>query len=250
MENADPILRFEGVSRLYQQGDQTVRALDNVDLTLERGEFAVVAGPSGSGKTTLLNIAAGLDLPTSGRVSTVGQELGRLSRRQRAALRLNHVGFVFQAYNLVPVLSAEENTEFLLLLRGVPATERRRRVRAVLEEVGLEGLEHRRPAQLSGGQQQRVAVARAIVAEPALVLADEPTANLDSRTAVALLDLMERLNRSHDTTFLFSTHDPRVMERARRNIRMVDGRVDHDERRQPSTSPERSVRTHADGEKR
>ncbi len=231
MANNEPILQFRGVSRLYHQGEQTVRALDNVDLTFERGEFVVVAGPSGSGKTTLLNVAAGLDLPTEGRVTLDGQDIGTLSRRERASMRLNHLGFVFQSYNLVPVLSAEENTEFLMLLQGVPPTERKRRVTKVLAEVGLEGLEHRRPAQLSGGQQQRVAVARAIVAEPSLVLADEPTANLDSQAAVALLDLMERLNRSHGTTFIFSTHDPRVMERARRSIRMVDGKIDQDERR-------------------
>jgi putative ABC transport system ATP-binding protein len=231
MAENDQILELHGVSRLYHQGDQTVHALDNVDLTFARGEFVVVAGPSGSGKTTLLNVAAGLDLPTSGRVTLDGQDLGSLSRRERASLRLNKLGFVFQAYNLVPVLSAEENTEFLMLLQGRPPAERKRRVRKVLSEVGLEGLEHRRPGELSGGQQQRVAVARAIVAEPSLVLADEPTANLDSEAAVALLDLMERLNRSHGTTFIFSTHDPRVMERARRNIRMVDGRIDRDERR-------------------
>jgi putative ABC transport system ATP-binding protein len=234
MTETTPILQLDDVSRLYHQGDQTVRALDRVDLTLDRGEFVVVAGPSGSGKTTLLNVAAGLDLPSEGRVSVAGRALGTMSRRERGALRLHHIGFVFQAYNLVPVLSAEENAEFLLLLQGVPADERRRRVRAVLAEVGLEGLEHRRPAQLSGGQQQRVAVARAIVAEPWLVLADEPTANLDSTTAVALLDLMERLNRSHGTTFLFSTHDPRVMERARRHLQMVDGRIDRDDRREPA----------------
>jgi putative ABC transport system ATP-binding protein len=237
MAGIDPILEFHGVSRLYHQGDQTVRALDDVDLTFERGEFVVVAGPSGSGKTTLLNVAAGLDLSTSGRVTLNGQDLGGLSRRARASLRLNHLGFVFQSYNLVPVLSAAENTEFLMLLQGRPAAERKERVRKVLSEVGLEGLEHRRPGQLSGGQQQRVAVARAIVAEPSLVLADEPTANLDSQAAVALLDLMERINRSHGTTFIFSTHDARVMERARRNIRMVDGRIDQDERRADGTPP-------------
>jgi putative ABC transport system ATP-binding protein len=241
MAHADPILQLREVSRFYRQGEQTVRALDGVNLTLERGEFVVVAGPSGSGKTTLLNVAAGLDLPTQGRVLVAGRDLGAMSRRERAALRLHHLGFVFQAYNLVPVLSAEENAEFLLLLRGMPAAERRRRVGAVLAEVGLEGLEHRRPAQLSGGQQQRVAVARAIVAEPWLVLADEPTANLDSATAIALLDLMERLNRSHGTTFLFSTHDARVMERARRSIRMVDGRIERDERLEPGPARDHGV---------
>jgi putative ABC transport system ATP-binding protein len=230
MHNDQAVVILQNVSRVYEQGDQVVRALDGVSLVIERGEFTVVAGPSGSGKTTMLNVVAGLDRPTEGRVLLKGRDLSTMSRRQLADLRLHEVGFVFQAYNLIPVLSAEENAEFLLLLRGIPAEERSKRVRAVLREVGLEGLEDRRPAQLSGGQQQRVAVARAIVAEPSLVLADEPTANLDSRTAVALLDLMERLNRSHGTTFLFSTHDPRVMERAHRVIRMVDGRVAKDER--------------------
>jgi putative ABC transport system ATP-binding protein len=230
MNTDHAVVTLENVSRVYEQGEQVVRALDQVSLVIERGEFTVVAGPSGSGKTTMLNVVAGLDRPSEGRVLLKGRDLSRLSRRELADLRLHEVGFVFQAYNLIPVLSAEENAEFLLLLRGVPAEERSERVRAVLKEVGLEGLENRRPAQLSGGQQQRVAVARAIVAEPSLVLADEPTANLDSRTAVALLDLMERLNRSHGTTFLFSTHDPRVMRRAHRVIRMVDGRVDRDER--------------------
>jgi putative ABC transport system ATP-binding protein len=230
MTRNDSVITMENVSRLYHQGDQTIRALDGVNLVLEKGEFVVVAGPSGSGKTTLLNVAAGLDQPTEGRVWLKNHELGRLSRKRRAQLRLHEVGFIFQAFNLVPVLTAEENAEFLLLLQGVPAEERRRRVRAVFAEVGLEGLENRRPGELSGGQQQRVAVARAIVAEPALVLADEPTANLDSRTAVALLGLMERLNKSHGTTFLFSTHDPRVMERARRVLGMVDGRIERDDR--------------------
>ncbi len=222
------ILEMDGVSRLYQQGESEIHALDNVDLRLGRAEFVAVAGPSGSGKTTLLNVAAGLDQPTRGKVFIRGEEVTAMSRRQRARLRLHQIGFIFQSYNLVPVLSAEENAEFVLLLRGVPASVRRKRVRKVLAEVGMEGLESRRPGELSGGQQQRVAVARAIAAEPALVLADEPTANLDSETAVALLELMERLNHEHGTTFLFSTHDPRVMSRAHRLIRLVDGRIVED----------------------
>ncbi|MFQ5929081.1 MAG: ABC transporter ATP-binding protein [Acidobacteriota bacterium] len=221
-------LRFEGVSRIYQQGEQMIRALDEVNLELGEGEFVALAGPSGSGKTTLLNIAAGLDRPTQGTVWVGEQELTRMTRRRLAQLRLEEIGFVFQAHNLVPVLTAEENTEFILLLRGVPPRERRVNVRAILKEVGLEGMENRKPAELSGGQQQRVAVARAIAAEPDLVLADEPTANLDSKTAFALLDLMEKLNREHRTTFLFSTHDPRVMKRARRIIQLVDGRIEKD----------------------
>ncbi len=229
--NRENVLKLENVSRLYHQGEQAVRALDGVSLDLKRGEFVALMGPSGSGKTTLLNVAAGLDSPDQGRVLLLEQDLAGMSLRQRARLRLNEVGFIFQSYNLVPVLSAEENAEFVLLLRGIPTAERRRKVRALLQEVGLTGMEHRRPAELSGGQQQRVAVARAIAAEPALVLADEPTANLDSETAFALLDLMERLNREHGTTFLFSTHDPRVMKRARRIVRLLDGKVDRDERR-------------------
>lgn len=231
------VLELRETSRIYQQGEQTVRALDHVSLRFVTGEFVAVAGPSGSGKTTLLNLAAGLDRPTTGEVILKGNALARMSRRQRARLRLDEVGFIFQAYNLVPVLSARENAEFVLLLRGMPAQERHRRVSRILEEVGLRGLEDRRPAELSGGQQQRVAVARAIVAEPSLVLADEPTANLDSKTAQALLDLMEKLNREKRTTFLFSTHDPRVMERAHRLITLVDGRVASDEARgRPSAS--------------
>jgi putative ABC transport system ATP-binding protein len=223
------VVTLENVSRVYQQGDQSIHALDHVDLRIRPGELVVVAGPSGSGKTTLLNIAGGLDRPTEGKVWLEDSELSSMSRKALALLRLNSIGFVFQAYNLIPVLSAEENTEFILLLRGMPAAARRDRVRAALKTVGLQGLEHRRPHQLSGGQQQRVAVARAIVAEPSLVLADEPTANLDSAAAAALLDMMAQLNRDLGTTFLFSTHDPRVMQRARRVIRMMDGRIESDE---------------------
>ncbi|MCZ6484928.1 MAG: ABC transporter ATP-binding protein [Acidobacteria bacterium] len=233
MTRENTILRLQNVSRIYHQGDETIRALDDVSLTLQQGEFVAIAGPSGSGKTTLLNVAVGLDQPTQGKVWIEGQDLTRMKGPELARLRLHEVGFIFQAYNLVPVLSAEENTELILLLRGVPVAERRRAVRQVLKEVGLEGLEERRPSQLSGGQQQRVAVARAIVAEPALVLADEPTANLDSETAFALMGLLEKLNQEHATTFLFSTHDPRVMKRARRIIHLVDGHVERDES-QPS----------------
>ena len=228
MNQGDTILQLQNVSRLYHQGGETIRALDRVDLTLRQGEFVAIAGPSGSGKTTLLNVSVGLDQPTEGKVWVGGQDLTGMRAPALAQLRLNKVGFIFQSYNLVPVLSAEENAELILLLRGVPAAERKRTVHRVLKEVGLEGLENRRPSELSGGQQQRVAVARAIVAEPALVLADEPTANLDSETAFALIDLMEKLNQEHHTTFLFSTHDPRVMKRAKRIIYLLDGRVEKD----------------------
>ncbi len=229
MPENEYVVKLESVSRVYHQGDQTVHALDHVSLRIHQGEMVVVAGPSGSGKTTLLNIAGGLDRPTEGKVWLKEHELTTMNRRALAQLRLQAISFVFQAYNLIPVLSAEENAEFILLLRGVPAAARRAKVREVLNAVGLQGLEDRRPHQLSGGQQQRVAVARAIVAEPALVLADEPTANLDSASAAALLELMVRLNRELGTTFLFSTHDPRVMRRARRVIRMMDGRIESDE---------------------
>jgi putative ABC transport system ATP-binding protein len=224
-----PALELEHVSRVFAQGEQRVRALDDVTLHLALGEFVALAGPSGSGKTTLLNVAGGLDRPDAGRVRLAGQDLAPLSASGLARLRLERVAYIFQGYNLVPVLSAEENAEFILLLRGVPRRERRERVRALLAKVGLAGLEHRRPAELSGGQQQRVAVVRAIVAEPALVLADEPTANLDTATASALLDVMEALHHELRTTFLFSTHDPRIMERAHRLIRMRDGRIESDE---------------------
>ena len=229
MAGNEYVIKLDSVSRVYRQGDQAVHALDHVSLRIRPGEMVVVAGPSGSGKTTLLNVAGGLDRPTEGKVWLEEHDLTSMSRRALAQLRLHAIGFVFQAYNLIPVLSAEENAEFILLLRGVPAAARRAKVRAALEAVGLQGLEHRRPHQLSGGQQQRVAVARAIVAEPALVLAYEPTANLDSVAATALLDLMVILNREQGTTFLFSTHDPRVMQRARRVIKMMDGRIASDE---------------------
>lgn len=222
------VLKLEQVSRTYEQGVEVVHALDKVDLELGKGEFVTLAGPSGSGKTTLLNVAAGLDRPTEGRVWLGGELVNGLGRSQLAQLRLRRVGFVFQTHNLVPVLSAQENAEFILLLRGVPKEERHEKVRRILEEVGLKGMEDRRPSELSGGQQQRVAVARAIAAEPDLVLADEPTANLDSQTAFALLDVMERLNREHGTTFLYSTHDPRVMKRANRIVELLDGEIVRD----------------------
>lgn len=226
--NDQHVLTFSRVTRIYRQGTLTVKALDAVDLEVGKGEFVTLAGPSGSGKTTLLNVAAGLDRPTSGKVWLSGNEVTAMGRSDLARLRLERIGFVFQTHNLVPVLSAEENAEFILLLRGVPKAERRERVRTVLKEVGLEGLEKRKPAELSGGQQQRVAVARAIAAEPDLILADEPTANLDSNTAFALLDVMQRLNQEHGTTFLFSTHDPRVMKRANRMIELLDGKIAND----------------------
>lgn len=225
------IVQLTAVAKTYRQGVIDVPALAHVDLAIEAGEFTALAGPSGSGKTTLLNLIGGLDQPTVGQVVVDGTDLASLSSGALADLRLKRIGFVFQAYNLIPVLSAEENVEFVMLLQGVDAAERRRRAHAVLDEVGLDGLYARRPAELSGGQQQRVAVARAIAASPALVLADEPTANLDSQTGEGLLDLMAEMNRVHGVTFVFSTHDTMVMDRARRLVRLRDGRIEADERR-------------------
>lgn len=226
-------VRTEDVWKTYPQEPEPVHAVRGITLEIESGDFVAMAGPSGCGKTTLLNMIGGLTDATRGRVWVGDQEVTAMTPRERARMRLDHIGFVFQAYNLLPVLSALENAEFTLLLRGMPAEERHRRVLALFEEIGLEGLADRRPGRLSGGQQQRVAVARAVVGEPALVLADEPTANLDSAASASLLDTMERLNREHGTTFVFATHDPRVMERARRLIRLVDGEISEDERRAP-----------------
>ncbi len=203
--------------------------MDGVDLTLAEGELTALAGPSGSGKTTFLNIVGALDAPTAGEVRLDGEDLGALSPTALSDLRMNKLGFIFQAYNLIPVFTARENVEFVMELQGVAAGERRRRALEALDEVELDGLAEKRPLEMSGGQQQRVAVARAIVCRPRLVLADEPTANLDSDTAGRLLDLMERLNRGHGITFLFSTHDPMVMERARRLVRLRDGCIVADE---------------------
>ena len=222
-------IELRNVTKLYRQGELEVHALRGLSLRVEQGEFTTLCGPSGSGKTTALNLIGALDQPTSGTVILDGRELGALSRRQLSHLRRDRIGFVFQAYNLIPVLTAYENAELVLTLQGVDVAERRRRVRELLAEVGLEGMEDRRPDELSGGQQQRVAIARAIASNPAVVLADEPTANVDSETADHLLDLMEGLNRDRGVTFLFSTHDPRVMERARRVVRIVDGSVATDE---------------------
>lgn len=227
-----PIVRLEGATKIYRQGPVEVRAVDDLSLEVRPGEFVALCGPSGSGKTTVLNLIGGLDVPTRGRIFLEGRDLARLSRTELARLRRDRIGFVFQAYNLVPVLTAYENAEFVLALQGLAGRDRRRRVMALLKEVGLEGLENRRTDELSGGQQQRVAIARAIVSEPAIVLADEPTANVDSVTAESLLVLMERLNHGKQVTFLFSTHDQRVMDRAHRIIRMRDGRLISDEARE------------------
>jgi putative ABC transport system ATP-binding protein len=219
------------VNKSYRQGQIEVAALKDLSLTIEKGEFTAVAGPSGSGKTTLLNLVGGLDLADSGSIVVDGQAFDQMSQSQLAKLRLFNVGFVFQAYNLIPVLSAAENVEFVMLLQGIPAAERRERAKAILDEVGLDGKYDRRPSQLSGGQQQRVAVARAIVSSPSIVLADEPTANLDSKTGTGLLDMMKKMNTEKNVTFIFSTHDSMVMDYARRLILLHDGRLEEDRRK-------------------
>jgi putative ABC transport system ATP-binding protein len=221
-----------------------VQALRGVDLKVERGEFTAIAGPSGSGKTTLLNLIGGLDYPTSGSLTVAGKNLNEMSPRDLSDMRLNNIGFIFQAYNLIPVLTALENVEYILLLQGVDKKERRARSARILKEVGLGKEINRRPKELSGGQQQRVAVARAIVSEPELVLADEPTANLDQKTGSGLLDLMHDLNHKKNITFIFSTHDRMVMEYAERLISLTDGTIVSDKKKKSSkeSAVKRSVK--------
>lgn len=219
------IVNATNLSRIYHQGEIEVHALRGVDLKVNTGEFSALAGPSGSGKTTLLNMIGCLDKPNTGDVLVNEVNITKMSQSESARFRLNNVGFVFQAYNLIPVLTAYENAEFILMLQGAPSAERKKTVEGLLDRVGLGDAMHRKPHQLSGGQQQRVAVVRAIAAKPAIILADEPTANLDSETSSDLLDLMQELNESEGTTFLFSTHDPLVMSRARRIIRLDSGKI-------------------------
>ena len=228
MNGDECIVRLEGICKDYGEGDVVARALMGVDLRIRPGEFVAVAGPSGSGKSTLLNIISGLDRPTSGRAYIDGEEITDLSSGELSRMRRRRIGFVFQAYNLVPVLTAFENAEYILMLQGVSKQERRERVMELLQKVELGGLEDRFPRELSGGQQQRVAIARAIASEPGLVLADEPTANVDQKTATSLLDLMDGLNREKGVTFLFSSHDQNVIDRARRLILLSDGEITDD----------------------
>ena len=217
------------VCKTFEQGDEIITALDHVSIIIEKSDFVCLSGPSGSGKTTLLNAMGGLDTPDSGEIMVGDIRIDRLSKGELADMRLHNIGFVFQSYNLIPVLTARENVEFVMQVQGVPPSDRAQRSRAILREVGLEGLDNRRPAQLSGGQQQRVAVARAIVNQPTLVLADEPTANLDSATALQLIKLFVELNLKHSITFVMSTHDVRIMKYARRKVTMVDGSIVSDE---------------------
>lgn len=223
------MIEVRGIEKVYRQGEVDVHALRGVDLDIGNGEFSALAGPSGSGKTTLLNMIGCLDHPTSGHVDIDGVRVTDMGRSEAANYRLEHIGFIFQAYNLVPVLTAYENAEFVLMLQGVPRSKRREVVVPLLEEVGLGGMLDRKPTELSGGQQQRVAIVRALASNPEIILADEPTANLDSETSEELLDLMGGLNREYETTFLFSSHDSLVIERAQRVVRLRSGRIEADE---------------------
>lgn len=223
------IVECTDIKKTYHQGKVEIQALRGVNLAIKKGGFVAIAGPSGSGKTTILNIIGGLDSMDAGRVVVDGNILDEMNQSQLARLRLNKIGFVFQAYNLIPVLSALENVEYIMLLQGVPTAQRRDLARSILNDVGLEGTYNRRPAELSGGQQQRVAVARAIVSNPSIVLADEPTANLDSKTGKGLLGMMKEMNEKKKVTFIFSTHDQMVMDYARRLVKIRDGLVEDDQ---------------------
>ncbi len=225
------LILTEDITKEFREDEIVVSAVRGIDLTVEAGEFTAVVGPSGSGKTTLLNLISGLEQPSAGKVWLKNRLVSEMSGRELADFRRDHVGFIFQAYNLIPVLTVEENIEYIMLLQGVTKEERRERVRQILAEIGMEGYESRFPPKISGGEQQRVAIARAMVSQPELILADEPTANLDSQTGAALLEMMRDLNRKTGMTFIFSTHDPMVRERADRVITLKDGRVVDDERR-------------------
>ncbi|NIM15351.1 MAG: ATP-binding cassette domain-containing protein [Candidatus Aminicenantes bacterium] len=231
MEKQNNLIVTEDVKKNYKDNGVEVQAVRGVDLTIAPGEFTALVGPSGSGKTTLLNIISGLDSPTGGKVWLSGRLLSDMKGKELSDFRRDHIGFIFQAYNLIPVLTVEENVEYIMLIQGVPKRERHERVMKILGDVGLKDFIRRRPTQLSGGQQQRVAIARAMVSEPDLILADEPTANLDSQTGAELLGMMRELNQKTGMTFLFSTHDTMIMERARRVITLKDGIVDSDEKR-------------------
>ena len=226
---SDLVVSCEGVTRVYAEDAVPVHALRGVDFSVRRGEWTSLAGPSGSGKSTLLHVIGGLDRPTTGDVNVDGQALGGLSESQLSDLRLSKIGFVFQAYNLIPVLTAVENVEFIMQLQGVGAAERQERARETLKQLGLDDIGDRRPSELSGGQQQRVAVARAVVTEPVLLLADEPSANLDSSTTQDLLELLRNVNEQHGVTIVTATHDPMVMDYAKRRVRLRDGAIERDE---------------------
>jgi len=224
-----PLINTVALSRFFGTGEAMVKALDEVSLSIEPGEFTAIVGPSGSGKSTLLHLIGGLDKPDSGTVELNGTNIADMSGNKLSDFRRDNIGFVFQAYNLIPVLSAAENIEYIMLLQGITAVKRRIRVKEMLDIVGLAGMENRRPAQLSGGQQQRVAVARAMASNPSIILADEPTANLDSKTGISLLNVMKDLNQNRNMTFVFSTHDQKIIERARRLVYLRDGKIEKEE---------------------
>ena len=226
-----PVIVTEGVEKTYRDNGVAVHAVRGIDLTIEAGEFTAIVGPSGSGKTTFLNIISGLDTTSGGSVKLDGTLISDMTGKELSDFRRDHIGFIFQAFNLIPVLTVEENIEYVMLLQGVPKEERHERVLNILGDVGLAGYQDRLPPSLSGGQQQRVAVARAMVSRPSMILADEPTANLDSTTGAALLDMMRDLNEQTGMTFVFSTHDEMVMERARRVLMLKDGRIDSDDKK-------------------
>ncbi len=228
----EAVISTEHLSKNFGEGELQIKALREVDLTIRRGEFTAIVGPSGSGKTTLLNILCGLDLPSSGEIRVSGRPLSELSGSGLARFRRDHIGLVFQAYNLIPVLTVMENIEYVMLLQGLSVRERKDRVRDFLKRIGLEDKEKRFPSELSGGQQQRVAIARAMVSQPDIILADEPTANLDSETGAQLLEMMRRFNKEQQMTFIFSTHDSMIMERAARLITLTDGKIVSDEQRE------------------
>ncbi len=223
------IIEIKNLTKIYDGSGIEVKAVNGIDLNFEKGEFAAIVGPSGSGKTTLLNMLGGLDHPTSGEVFIDDQNIWELKSRKLTDFRMNNIGFVFQSYNLIPVLTAKENVEFIMHLQGKSKKERNSRTQELLKAVGLEERMNSRPSKLSGGQQQRVAVARALASKPKFILADEPTANLDSKSTETLLDIMENLNKEENITFIFSTHDARVVKKARRVITIEDGKVKMDE---------------------
>jgi putative ABC transport system ATP-binding protein len=224
-----PLINTVAVSRVFGTDQAMVKALDAVSLSIEPGEFTAIVGPSGSGKSTLLHLIGGLDKPDAGTVELNGTNIADMSGNKLSDFRRDNIGFIFQAYNLIPVLSAAENIEYIMLLQGITAAKRRIRVKEMLDIVGLAGMENRRPAQLSGGQQQRVAVARAMASNPSIILADEPTANLDSKTGISLLNVMKELNQNRNMTFVFSTHDEKIIERARRLVYLRDGKIEKEE---------------------
>ncbi len=225
---AHNVVSLKGVQKSYPLGELEVKALNGVDLTISEGEFTVIMGPSGSGKSTLLNLLGCIDLPTAGSVEVCGFTTDNRTEKELSELRRDNIGFIFQAFNLIPVLSVYENIEYALILKKTPEAERQAMVDGIIEQVGLTAHKHHRPNQLSGGQRQRVAIARALVTNPKIVLADEPTANLDSKTGKSILELMQKMNQSHKTTFIFATHDPDVLGFAKRQIHIHDGKIDSD----------------------